>query len=248
VQVSVVDAAGNSAQVLEREIWVANPLPCGTGTPTPAAGDGAVLSASWHATRTAAVTSASARAQTVDGALTTTAGAPIAGAPVEVATAQANQAGTPAQSSLVRTDADGRFTVRVPGDGPSRKVCVVYRGPSGVGAPLAMRALTLGVRARAALSISPRRVGVGGRIHFRGRLLGGHVPAGGKQLILEARSAGSGWLEFRVVRTDAGGRFRASYRFRFPGPATYEFRALCEAEADYPFSRGASNIVRVHER
>ena len=50
-----------------------------------------------------------------------------------------------------------------------------------------------------------------------------------------------------MVRANARGRFRASYRFRFPGPATYEFRALCEAEADYPFARGASNVVRVHE-
>jgi hypothetical protein len=67
-------------------------------------------------------------------------------------------------------------------------------------------------------------------------------------VILEARSAGSGWLEFKVVRSNSLGRFRASYRFRFPGPATYEFRALCEAEGDYPFARGTSNAVRVHER
>jgi hypothetical protein len=89
---------------------------------------------------------------------------------------------------------------------------------------------------------------VGRTIRFSGRLLGGHVPAGGKPVILEARSARGGWLEFRVVRSDAHGRFRAGYRFRFPGPATYEFRVLCEAEADYPFARGASNVVRVHER
>jgi hypothetical protein len=248
VAVSVVDAAGNSAPVLEREISVANPLPCRAGAPPPAAGDEALLSARWHGTRTAALTSAFARAQTVDGVLTTATGVPIGGAPVEVATAPAGERSAAAQSSLARTGADGRFSVRLPGGGPSRTVCVLYRGPSGVGAPLAMRELALGVRAQAALAISPRRVSVGGRIHFRGRLLGGHVPPGGKQLILEARSGGSGWLQFRDVRTDARGRFRASYRFRFPGPATYEFRALCEAEADYPFARGASNVVRVHER
>jgi hypothetical protein len=39
-----------------------------------------------------------------------------------------------------------------------------------------------------------------------------------------------------------------SYRFKFPGPADYQFGVLCEAEADYPFATGASNVVGVFER
>jgi hypothetical protein len=89
---------------------------------------------------------------------------------------------------------------------------------------------------------------VGRRIFFRGRLLGGPIPAGGKQLVLEARSPGSPWLEFDVIRTDARGRYRASYRFKFPGPADYRFRVLSEPESDYPFAAGSSNVVRVYER
>jgi hypothetical protein len=134
----------------------------------------------------------------------------------------------------------------VPAGGPSRIVCLAYYGAPGAG--VATRALRVTVRAAVALAISPREASVGTTIRFRGRLLGGHVPHGGKQVILEARSAGSAWLEFKVVRSDARGRFRASYRFRFAGPADYEFRVLCATEADYAFATGYSEVVRVHER
>ena len=66
--------------------------------------------------------------------------------------------------------------------------------------------------------------------------------------MLEARSPGGPWIEFDVVRTDARGRYHASYRFKFPGPADYQFRVLCEPESDYPFATGSSNVVGVRER
>jgi hypothetical protein len=74
------------------------------------------------------------------------------------------------------------------------------------------------------------------------------MPRGGKQLVLEARSGRGSWLQFRVIRANARGVFRASYRFRFPGPVRYEFRVVSEPEADYPFAAGSSNIVTVRER
>jgi hypothetical protein len=87
---------------------------------------------------------------------------------------------------------------------------------------------------------------VGQSIRFTGRLLGKPIPPGGKQLILEASSGGE-WVQFDTLSSDAQGRYRASYRFKFPGPVTYRFRVLCPYEADYPFSKGASNIVYVRE-
>ena len=33
-----------------------------------------------------------------------------------------------------------------------------------------------------------------------------------------------------------------------PGPARYQFRVLCEAEADFPFAAGVSKVVGVSER
>ena len=104
------------------------------------------------------------------------------------------------------------------------------------------------VRAGVVLRVRPRVASAGRSIRFRGRLRAGPVPPGGKQLVLEARAPGGAWLEFKVVRTNARGRFHAGYRFRFPGPARYQFRALSEPESDYPFAAGTSNVVGVFER
>ena len=54
--------------------------------------------------------------------------------------------------------------------------------------------------------------------------------------------------EIRASTRNPRGRFSASYRFRFPGPAVYGFRALAEPEADYPFATGVSSRVVVRER
>jgi hypothetical protein len=123
-----------------------------------------------------------------------------------------------------------------------------YRSHLGDSPPVATSTLTLRVRAGVALAVAPRTASVGRSIFFRGRLLGGPIPRGGKQLVLEARSPGSPWIEFKVVRANARGRFRAGYRFKFAGPADYQFRVVSEAESDYPFAAGASNVVRVSER
>ena len=67
--------------------------------------------------------------------------------------------------------------------------------------------------------------------------------------MLEARSPGGPWIEFNVIRTDARGRYRASYRFKFPGPADYQFRVrLANPSPTIPFAAGASNVVGVRER
>jgi len=66
--------------------------------------------------------------------------------------------------------------------------------------------------------------------------------------VLEARALGGPWRQFQVLATLARGRYHASYRFRLPGPITYQFRAVSPAEADFPYSAGASNVVRVREQ
>ena len=103
-----------------------------------------------------------------------------------------------------RTGPDGRFSVRLPGGVSSRTLRLAYRSQIGDALPVATRTLTLSVRAGIALSVSPRVTGVGQSIFFRGRLLGGPDPPGGKQLVLEARSPGSSWIEFKVIRATRG--------------------------------------------
>jgi hypothetical protein len=250
VVVSVIDAAGNSAPVLDRNVTIANPLPA--GLPGPANGAGAsaqaTLTASWTHSRRERLTSAFGRAQTIAGRLTGPGGAPIVGAQIDLVATPGYAGAKPLAIAGPRTGPDGSFAVRLPGGISSCTLRFAYRAHVGDALPAATRTLTLSVHAGVALSIAPRTASVGRSIRFRGRLLGGPIPRGGKQLVLEARSPGGQWIEFDVIRTDSRGRYRASYRFKFAGPADYQFRVLSEVESDYPFAAGSSRVVNVHER
>lgn len=261
--VDVLDAAGNSAPVLDRTITVAGPgAGGGSGAPGsgPAAqgGEGspngigasevAILSARWRSTARSRLTTAYGHRETIVGRLTGIGDAPIAAAQIQV-TATPGLAGAAAVGMRgTRTDADGDFTLELPADLSSRTIRLAYYARAGDSQAAATRTLQLAVQAPLTLAIQPRTTSVGGTIRFSGRLLAGPVPQGGKPLILEARSGGGAWIEFHVIRTDTRGRFRASYRFRFPGPVAYQFRVVCEQEADYPFATGYSPVVVVHER
>jgi hypothetical protein len=248
--VSVIDAAGNAAPVLDREVTVDNPPPPGApGPPNGAnASAQASLSVRWKATRRTRLLSAFGRAQTLDGRLTGPGGVPIAGAQIDLRATPSYTGAKPISMASLRTDASGRFSARIAGGESSRTLRFSYRAHLGDALPVVTRTLRLSVRAGGALRVAPHSASVGTTIAFRGRLRGGSVPPSGKQLVLEARSPGSQWIEFKVVRTDARGRYRASYRFKFAGPADYVFRVRSEPESDYPFAAGTSNVVAVHER
>ena len=245
--VSVIDGAGNAAPVLDRQITVSNP-----GAPGPANGANAsaqaTLRVSWKGTRKGRITLGYGRSATVDGRLSGPGGAPISGALIDLVATPAYVGAGPVTMPSLRTGTDGRFSVRLPGGTSSRTLRIAYRSHLGDASPVTTRTLALEVRAGAVLDVAPHTASVGRRIFFRGRLLGGPIPASGKQLVLEARSPGGPWIEFDVVRTDARGRYHASYRFRFPGPASYQFRVRCEPESDFPFAAGSSNVVGVRER
>jgi hypothetical protein len=272
--VSVVDAAGNAAPVLDRTITVANAGLSGTPGPTNAAngtngtngssganglnGSGgpngsnassqATLTASWRGSRSDRLVSTYGRPQTIVGRLTGLGGVPIAGAQIDLISTPDFIGARPMPMTGPVTAPDGSFSMRLPGGVSSRALRFAYRSHLGDTVPVATRMLTLSVRAGVSLIIAPRVAGVGQRIFFHGRLLGGSIPRGGKQLVLEARSRSSSWVVFNVIRCDAGGRFHASYRFRLSGPVRYQFRVLSEAESDYPFAAGSSNVVGVRER
>jgi hypothetical protein len=249
--VSVIDAAGNAATVLDRNVTVYNPPPPGGPNGTNASAH-ATLAVGWEASARdakvagARLTSSYGYAHAIAGRLTGASGAAIGAAQVDVLSTP-DYAGAKQTLTSVLTGADGRFTLLVPAGSSSGTLRFQYSDDVGA-PPVATRTLTLSVRAGVSLSVAPHTASVGRSIRFSGRLLGGPVPAGGKLLVLEARSPRGAWLEFDVVRSDAHGRFHAGYRFKFPGPADYQFRVLCEAEADYPFATGASRVVGVFER
>lgn len=247
--VTVLDAAGNAAPVLSRVVTIDNPHPSPPGAPNGVnASAQATLSVRWSGTAKASLLSGFDRARRLVGRLTTASGAPIAGAQVEV---RATPAYAGARSSAIaspRTDAKGGFALTIPAGTSSRTIRFAYRAHFGDPQPAATRTLRLRTRAGIVLRVAPHTAAAGRSIFFRGLLRGAPIPRGGKPLVLEARSPGSGWIEFKVVRTDARGRYRASYRFKFPGPADYAFRVRSEAESDFPFAPGVSNLARVHER
>jgi hypothetical protein len=259
--VSVLDAAGNSAPVIDRTLTVLNRSP-GAGANTPSSGaaasvgapngqgasTGALLSARWQSTTRPRLVAAFGRAETITGRLTAPGGTPISGARIAVSSLASYAGASSAAMREAVTGSNGAFVVRLAARLSSRSIVLSYTAHAGEPRPVASRTLQLAVQAPVAMTITPRTAGAGGTIRFRGRLAGGPIPRGGKALILEARSGGGAWIEFHVIRTDSRGRFASSYRFRFPGPARYQFRAVCEQEADYPFAIGASAAIAVSER
>jgi hypothetical protein len=245
--VSVIDAAGNTAPVLDRNVTIANPPPPGSPNGTNASTQ-ATLVAHWMKTRKATRTIAFGRSETVTGRLLGPGGVAIGGAALDLRATPSYAGASPRHYANLKTDASGRFAVRIRGDAPSQSLLLAYRAHVGDAVPVAAQTLALKVRASIALRVVPHTTSVGRRIAFHGLLRGSPIPRGGKQLVLEARSPGSPWIEFKVVRTDAHGRYHASYRFKFAGPADYRFRARSEAESDFPFAGGSSNVVAVHER
>jgi hypothetical protein len=272
--VSVIDAAGNSAPVLDRTITVANRQSAVTQGPASGA-DGASgangangtnganlvgqqpnganastdarLAAHWKRTRSQRLSSAYGRAQTIVGRLTGPSGVPIAGAQIDLLATASYTGAKPVTMTSPRTAPDGTFSVRLPAGACSQTLHLAYRSHLGDILPVATSTLRLSARAGMLLSVHPRVTSMGRSIVFRGRLLGAPIPRGGKQVVLEARSSRSSWLEFNVIRANARGLYRASYRFKFPGPIRYQFRVVSEPEADYPFAAGSSNIVAVRE-
>jgi hypothetical protein len=185
----------------------------------------------------------------VRGRLGTQDGAPIANAAIDlVSKTTAVNARELAKRNGPRTGSDGSWRLVLPRNVSSRDLTFRYRSHVNDTIPTATATVRLRVRAGLRLAIHPRHARRGQAIRFDGRLLGGPLPRGGKQIVLVARAAHGGWVRFNVIRTDGKGRFRTIYRFQQPGAATYRFRALSLAEAAYPYVAGGSNVVRVRKR
>lgn len=274
IVVSVTDAAGNRTVVLDRKVEVANassPIAPSTSAITQSTGGASspvrvagsagvgspngspstsqvVLSVHWQSNGKAAIVGRWGRSQAIAGKLTSATGVPISGAEVEVAATPSAQGAHASNLGTVRTAADGSFSVRLSPHSSSERIAIAYRAHTGDPVPAAASTLVLRVPASLTLRVAPRTSHVGGTIVFSGALRGGHIPSSGKQIVLQARAPGAAWRTFQVLSTSRRGRYRASYRFRLPGPITYRFRALSRQEADFPFASGSSNVVAVLER
>jgi hypothetical protein len=225
-----------------------NPLPSLLPDNGSHASAGATLHVHWATTAHASLAGVYGHPQTVLGRLTAPDGSPIAGASVQVLSTPRFQGARAIVLPSALTASDGSLRVRLPASTPSTHLTFAYSSHLNQAGPDVIAPLELTVPARLTLRVTPRTSHAGGTIAFAGTLLGAPLPRGGKQLVLEARSPGAPWRQFQVLSTAARGRYRATYRFRLPGPIVYQFRAVSRLEADFPFATGSSNVVRVRER
>jgi hypothetical protein len=181
------------------------------------------------------------------GRLTGARGAGVAGRSIEVVVRAAAGIGRAPERRRVVTDHGGRFALRLP-PGTSRRVTVAFHGGGGL-APERARPLELQVRAAVSLVAAPHRLDTGESVTLSGRVRPGpaRIPVRGKLVTIQYLERASGrWQPALVVRTDARGRFKTRYRFRYiTGDARIRLRATALPEADWPYAAGSSAPVTV---
>jgi hypothetical protein len=253
LQVAAFDAAGNRGLSAPVSVRVANgrvtssPLPDG-----PNGGGNATRFArlrAWFAgrSRKANRTLAYGATTSVEGQLTSSNGAPIGGATLQVEQRSIGIAGLPTRVATVTTDAKGRFTYRL-ARGANRTLRFTYTAFPGDVGPVASAQVSVHVRAGVSLKANPGRVRNGTVLTFKGRVLG----SGTRRAVVTIYALTSGprpRIPVETFRAAASGRFTYRYRFRsIPGPVTYKFEARVLKQTGFPYVEGASRTVSVHGR
>jgi hypothetical protein len=172
-------------------------------------------------------------------------GQPLEDVPVQVFSRPDIPGAGFAAAAVVRTDRGGRFTYKVRGT-TSRTLRFRYDGSSRIRPSSAD--VKVRVPARSTFRLSPRNIVNGQTVTFTGRVKGGPIPANGKLIQLQKRS-GRTWLPFRVVRTNAAGRWRhvepvVSVR----GVVIFHLRAQIPAEGGFPYATGNTRPRKLRVR
>jgi hypothetical protein len=178
------------------------------------------------------------------------AAAGVAGRQVIVVARPTAGIGRAPERRRVVTDRHGGFDLRLPA-GVSRSVTVAFHGGGGLAAAGA-RPLALRVRAAVSLAAAPTSLRTGESVTLSGRVRPGpaRIPARGKLVTVQYLERASGrWQPALVTRTDARGRFKVRYRFRYiTGAARIRLRATALPEAGWPYASGSSAPVTVEVR
>jgi hypothetical protein len=187
------------------------------------------------------------RATYVRGRLIDERGTPITGAVIRVASRVLTGDRGFRELPPISTGQDGGFAYRAP-RGPSRQIRLTYTPFAEDAQPAVTKLVGLRTRAGVRMRANKRRVRRGGRVVFRGRLRGGHVPRRGVLVVLQGHQRGFGWRTFKTVRARHG-RFKGVYRFlRASGPARFRFRAVVRQQPTYPWATGRSRPITVRLR
>jgi hypothetical protein len=253
VQVAVYDAAGNRGLSGPVSVLVAN----GSVTSSPLTGPNGGSSATRFARLRAWFTGRSRKSDrtlaygattSVEGQLTTTGGATIPNATLQVEQRDIGFASRPTGVATVTTDSKGHFTYRV-ARGANRTLRFTYTAFPGDVGPVASAQVSVHVRAGVSLRASPARVHNGTVLTFTGRVLGDR---GTRRAVVTIYALASGprkRIPVETFRAAASGRFEYRYRFRsIPGPVTYRFEARVLKQTGFPYVEGASRPVSVRGR
>jgi hypothetical protein len=180
------------------------------------------------------------------GSLRRLGGGPLTGQDVVVTETFAAGAKPRQRTTVVDTDREGSFSLRLR-PGPSRDVVARFAGTP-VLSRAASRAAHVEVATKARLRSSAPTAKVGGRpILFSGRVGHRGATVTGLPVELQFRFRGGAWSEFRTVEADARGRFR--YRYRFSDDDSrgvrFQFRAHVKGREGWPYGPGTSRPVQV---
>ena len=145
------------------------------------------------------------------------------------------------------TGLDGDIRAAIP-RGPSRGLRVVAQ-PDERSVGATSRVLHVSVAARATIRVARRVLRNGDAARFSGRILGGYLPAGGRELELQGYNPLRGrWQPVRTsgLRSGPRGAWHAVYRFTATrGTVRYRFRLRIPPRPDHPFANGYSRAVTV---
>jgi hypothetical protein len=237
----------SSSEVLSSEALA---IARGAANGTPAS-DQASLSVHWAAAAHAASVKIGYTHRTrAEGRLVASDGQPIAGAVLQVIATPSSPGTSSYSEGTVKTAGDGSFVFDTNVKRSSRTLTFEYKSHANDVSLAAQAQLSVGVPVPVSLKIAPHTVRRGSTIRMSGSVPG-PIPSGGKQIVLQALAVGvhgAKWQTFNVVRTNSKGKFKASYRFRFAGPASYRIRATSRYEQDYPYlaSTSSTTLIREH--
>lgn len=171
----------------------------------------------------------------IQGVLTNPDGQPLHDVPIRVLAKPALPGAGFAATGIVRTDGQGRFAYKVRGT-TSRTLQFRYDGTGRIRPSTSE--VTVAVPASSTFTLNPPRILNGETVTFKGRVRGTPIPPNGK--LVELRKwTGRQWAPFRVVRTDAAGRWQhVEPVVSVSGLVIFKLRAHIPAEAGFPFAAG----------
>ncbi|MBN8867683.1 MAG: hypothetical protein J0H98_09015 [Solirubrobacterales bacterium] len=237
---TITDAAGNQTPFGPISFFVEHVEP---GPPPPDNGKPAVLEPDLKLDTTS-ITHRPGATPVVAGRLETDDGYPIEGASLGVQVTSFTTSGDRTETlAPALTGRDGRFQVSLPGQG-SRTIEFSF-SPSEGQAITAKQSAHVKSTLKVTLNTRPRRVRIGRKVTFRGRLSGAGPAAKGVPVEIQAKVSGR-WDTVATVATRANGVYVWRYRFRYvERNALFSFRAQVRGTPGWPWPSTNSPVRKV---